>query len=151
MTNDQETTIDEANFNLPDELAANEALTQHEVPNEKAKLGVENCCVREFWAVVDSQGNLVRGRNVAYTKQIPGYPPGCYEVFFTGDVSNGVYVATIGKPGYGTEPTGQIGVAQRAAPGLYSPFTALKGVFVETFDSIGQRRPRGFHLIVHTH
>src|SRR4051794_4748854 len=69
--------------------------------------GVEHCCVREFWAVVETNGNLVRGRNVTYCKKIG---MGVYEVYFTGDVSNGVFNATIGRPGYATAPPGEITV-----------------------------------------
>jgi hypothetical protein len=110
--------------------------------------GVEHCCVREFWAVVETNGTLVRGRNVAACRKIPG-PPGIYEVHFTGNVSNGVFNATIGRPGISTEPPGEITVALRAGPGPFNPFTPNKGVWVQTWDSAGKPSDRAFHLMVH--
>jgi hypothetical protein len=112
--------------------------------------GVEHCCVREFWAVVETNGSLVRGRNVTYCRKIS---LGIYEVYFTGDVSNGVFNATIGRPGYATAPPGEITVALRASPGPYNPFTIsmTKGVWVQTWDSAGKPADREFHLMVHTH
>jgi hypothetical protein len=47
-------------------------------------VGIENCCVREFWAVIDTDGYMVRGRNVARTTHLG---TGVDEVFFTGEVS----------------------------------------------------------------
>jgi len=103
--------------------------------------------VRQFWAVVETSGDLVRGRNVSRCQKIG---TGIYEVFFTGDVSNGAFVATIGRPGIATEPTGQITVALRCCPGfgLYTPFDDNKGVWVQTWDSKGEPSDRSFHLIV---
>jgi hypothetical protein len=111
--------------------------------------GVERCCVRQFWAVVETSGELVRGRNVSRCQKID---TGIYEVFFTGDVSNGAFLATIGRPGIATEPTGQITVALRCCPGLglYTPFDDNKGVWVQTWDSHGEPSDRSFHLIVLT-
>jgi hypothetical protein len=112
--------------------------------------GIENCCVREFWAVIDRDATLVRGRNVVRTAHLG---TGIYEVFFTGEVSNGVFVATIGRPGVATEPTGEITVALRWGPGggAYTPFDDNKGVWVQTFDSAGKPSDRSFHLLVLTH
>ena len=75
---------------------------------------------------------------------------GIYEVFFTGDVSNGAFVATIGRPGIATEPPGEITVALRCCPGTnpWTPFADNKGVWVQTFDSNGVPSDRSFHLIV---
>jgi hypothetical protein len=77
---------------------------------------------------------------------------GIYEVFFTGEVSNGAFVATIGRPGIATEPTGEITVALRCCPSLnpWTPFSDNKGVWVQTFDSAGNPADRSFHLIVLT-
>jgi hypothetical protein len=113
--------------------------------------GVEKCCVREFWAVIERDGTLVRGRNVLRTAKLPG--TGIYEVFFTGEVSNGVFVATIGRPGIATEPTGEITVALRCCPGsgAFQPFDDNKGVWIQTFDSTGKPSDRSFHLLVLTH
>jgi hypothetical protein len=70
-----------------------------------------------------------------------------YEVVFTGDVSNGVYVATIGRPGIATEPAGMVSVALRCC--LDTPETN-KGVWVDTHDPNGTPSDRAFHLVVHT-
>lgn len=111
--------------------------------------GVEGCCVREFWAVIESDGSLVRGRNVLRTAQLG---TGIYEVFFTGEVSNGAFVATIGRPGIFTEPPGEITVALRCCPGSnpWTPFADNKGVWIQTFDSAGVPADRSFHLVVLT-
>src|SRR5438128_1499751 len=77
---------------------------------DPTKFGVEGCCPREFWAVIESDGSLARGRNVVRTVRLA---PGQYAVVFTADVSKGAYVATLGPSGIGTAPTGQIGVATR--------------------------------------
>jgi hypothetical protein len=109
--------------------------------------GVERCCVREFWAVIERDASLVRGRNVLRTEKLD---EGIYEVFFTGDVSNAAFVATIGRPGIATEPPGEITVALRCCPGAnpWTPFADNKGVWVQTFDSNGRPSDRSFHLIV---
>jgi hypothetical protein len=72
--------------------------------------------------------------------------PGQYEVVFTDDVSHGVYVATIGRPGIATEPAGEIGVALRCC---LPTAEANKGVWVDTHDSNGAYADRAFHLVVH--
>lgn len=111
--------------------------------------GVQNCCVREFWAVIERDASLVRGRNVLRTRKLG---VGIYEVFFTGEVSNGAFVATIGRPGISTEPPGFITVALRCCPGLglFEPFEDNKGVWIQTFDTTGKPSDRSFHLIVLT-
>lgn len=111
--------------------------------------GVQNCCVREFWAVIERDASLVRGRNVLRTAKLG---TGIYEVFFTGEVSNGAFVATIGRPGIATEPPGDITVALRCCPGLgaFHPFDDNKGVWIQTFDPTGKPADRSFHLIVLT-
>ncbi|HKH47213.1 MAG TPA: hypothetical protein VKM72_21365 [Thermoanaerobaculia bacterium] len=106
--------------------------------------GNEHCCVAQYWAVVETNGTLVRGHNVWRVTRLA---QGIYEVVFTGDVSAGAYVATIGRPGIFTEPTGQIGVALRFS--LTGP-EANKGVWVQTHDSSGQFSDRAFHLLVTT-
>lgn len=106
--------------------------------------GAEGCCVREFWAVVERDGKLIRGRNVWRVAKLG---TGIYEVVFTGDVSNGVYNATIGRPGIFTEPPGMVSVALRCC--LNSPETN-KGVWIDTHDENGGLSDRAFHLIVLT-
>jgi hypothetical protein len=146
----KKTETNEANFNAPDERAAAAARKGVAAPKDKddgSIYGVENCCTREFWAVIERDGTLVRGRNVLRTRRLT---TGQYEVYFTGDVSNGVYVATIGRPGIATEPTGQIGVALRCCPSTFLPFEINKGVWVDTHDTNGAYSDRAFHLIVLT-
>ena len=130
-------------LNVPDgkPVPAKKALS----PAPPEAFGNEGCCVREFWAVVERDGTLIRGRNVWRVKKLPG--KGLYEVIFTGDVSNGVYTATIGRPGISTEPCGLIGVALRCC--LSSPETN-KGVWVNTHNHKCERSDRAFHLVVHT-
>jgi len=103
-----------------------------------------HCCVHNFWAVVETDGTLVRGRNVVRSKRLA---EGQYEVVFTEDVSRGVYVATIGRPGIATEPAGEIGVALRCC---LTGGEVNKGVWVDTHDSDGSNSDRAFHLIVMT-
>src|SRR4051812_19453933 len=101
--------------------------------------------LRAFWAVVETGGPLVRGRSGA---RVPRVEAGNYEVVFTSDVSEGVYVATMGRPGIATEPAGTIGVALRCC--LEGP-EENKGVWVDTHDLDGSFADRAFHLIVHVH
>ena len=107
-------------LNAPSDAAASAAVAPRVgeaavPPTPDPRWGVENCCVREFWAVIERDGSLVRGRNVLRTGKLG---TGIYEVFFTGEVSNGAFVATIGRPGIATEPPGSITVALRCCPGL---------------------------------
>ena len=142
-------------LNAPSETAAKAAIKPTTgaaavPPTPDPRWGVEHCCVREFWAVIERDASLVRGRNVSRTAKLG---TGIYEVFFTGDVSNGAFVATIGRPGIATEPTGEITVALRCCPGFgaFAPFDDNKGVWIQTFDSTGKPADRSFHLIVLTH
>ena len=131
--------------NAPHAQAAEEALALHKgMPDDPAKYGVEGCCYRTFWAVVETDGTFVRGRNVA---RVAHLAPGQYEIVFTSDVSEGVYVASIGRPGIATEPAGEIGVALRCC---LTGHETNKGVWVDTHDSNGADADRAFHLIVHT-
>ncbi len=131
--------------NAPHAQAAEEALALHKgMPDDPGKYGVEGCCYRTFWAVVETDGTFVRGRNVA---RVAHLAPGQYEIVFTSDVSEGVYVASIGRPGIATEPAGEIGVALRCC---LTGHETNKGVWVDTHDSNGAYADRAFHLIVHT-
>lgn len=143
-----DTKMHDPNVNAPDEKAAVAARVIRPAPKDDgSKYGVEGCCVREYWAVVETDGSLVRGRSVLRTKKVG---TGQYEVYFTGDVTQGVFVATIGRPGIATEPSGQIGVALRCCPSTYLPFEINKGVWIDTHDSNGNYADRAFHLIVMT-
>jgi hypothetical protein len=131
-------------LNAPSQEEAKRALAPAEA-KDPSLYGVEKCCVHHFWAVIERDGSLVRGRNVARTAQVG---VGQYEVYFTGDVSDGVYVATIGRPGIATEPPGTIGVALRCCPTTVEETN--KGVWVDTHDVNGADSDRAFHLVVHT-
>ena len=126
--------------NAPDEGAHKAALV---APPKPQVTTVTHCCVREYWAVVETNGTLVRGRNVT---RVAHLATGEYEVIFTDDVSQGVYVATIGRPGIATEPAGEIGVALRCC---LTGAEVNHGVWVDTHDSSGASRDRAFHLVVH--
>jgi hypothetical protein len=142
MAKEQSRTVPQANPNSPDEGAAKAALRRR--PARPLVTRPEHCCVHHYWAVVERDGTLVRGRNVVRTARLN---QGMYEVVFTGDVTNGVYVATIGRPGIATEPAGEIGVALRCC---LPPAEDGKGVWVDTHDSNGGYSDRAFHLVVHT-
>jgi hypothetical protein len=58
-----------------------------------------------------------------------------------------VYVASIGRPGIATEPSGQIGVALRCC---LTGAEANHGVWIDTHDSGGANSDRAFHLVVMT-
>jgi hypothetical protein len=98
------------------------------------------CCVSEFWAVVETDGSLVRGRNVTQAQKLA---TGTYEVLFTHNLSDGVFVATLGRPGIFTEPPGEITLALRAG-------SNDRGIWINTFNSNGQLEDRAFHLLVLT-
>lgn len=128
--------------NTPSESAAKLALRAAAPAPEEVALTYECCCVRHYWAVVERDGSLVRGNNVLRSRRLG---EGQYEVVFNGDVSHGAYVATIGRPGIATEPSGEIGVALRCC---LNPPEADKGVWVNTANPDGKSSDRSFHLIV---
>lgn len=129
--------------NAPPGASADKAITAPATGTPES-FGAESCCVREFWAVVEANGTLIRGRNVWRVAKLA---TGIYEVIFTGDVSNGVYNATIGRPGIFTEPPGFITVALRYS--VTSP-EIDKGVWVDTRAPNGTFSDRAFHLSVLT-
>jgi hypothetical protein len=106
--------------------------------------GNEHCCIAQYWAVLETDGSLVRGHNVWRVARLG---TGVYEVFFTNDVSAGVFVATVGRPGIFTEPPSEITLALRAS-GPGPEFN--KGVWIQTFNSSGLPADRAFHLLVTT-
>lgn len=126
------------NFNAPDEKTAKEALTFS--PAAKPVITrPEHCCISTYWAVIERNGSIVRGRNVASAQRLA---TGQYEVIFTANVTGGVYQATIGRPGIATEPTGEICVAAR--------FNQPNGVWIDTHDSSGAFSDRAFHVMAFT-
>jgi hypothetical protein len=125
------------NLNAPDPKAKAPALA----PAGPVITKPQHCCVHTYWAVIERNGTIVRGRNVVSAQKFTN-PPGCYEVIFSGDVSNGVYQATLGRPFNGTEPTGEITVAARAGN--------VNGVWIDTHDSSGAFSDRAFHVMAFT-
>ncbi len=127
-------------LNVPDAKAAAAATVP---PSKPTVTRADRCCVHHYWAVVETNGTLVRGRNVLRSKRLA---TGQYEVVFIDDVSQGVYVAAIGRPGIATEPAGEIGVALRCC---LTGAEANHGVWIDTHDSNGAYADRAFHLVVH--
>jgi hypothetical protein len=90
------------------------------------------------FAVVGSNGTLVRGFQVVSSTRLG---LGWYQVVFNHDLTGSAFVATLGLTGsLYTSPPGEIAVVGRT--GLPS------GVFVQTFNSAGERADRSFHLAV---
>uniref|UniRef100_B8HR20 Secreted protein n=1 Tax=Cyanothece sp. (strain PCC 7425 / ATCC 29141) TaxID=395961 RepID=B8HR20_CYAP4 len=92
----------------------------------------------ERFAVVSSTGTLARSVGVVSAAKLTG--TGNYQVIFNRNVTECVYEATIGNPGTGVAPAGQITVASRAGN--------VNGVFIKTYDSAGRASDRPFHLYV---
>jgi hypothetical protein len=96
----------------------------------------------KLWAVVESDGTLVRGSGAVSSGHAGGGAgSGFYEVIFNTNVRACAYVATIGNTGSAGNPVpGEIGVVGRA--------TNVNGVFVATVNSAGAQADRSFHLAV---
>ncbi|HEX4295138.1 MAG TPA: hypothetical protein VHZ29_13475 [Rhizomicrobium sp.] len=89
------------------------------------------------FAVVDKDGNLIRGRNAIAATRLNA---GIYEVDFSGSVKKCVFTASTGLPIDGSNVAGFVTVAGRGSND--------DGVYVQTFDATGVSSDRGFHLIV---
>jgi hypothetical protein len=135
MATDKKITAN-APLNAPSEQALKVAFG---VPAAPAITKPQNCCVHTFWAVIERNGTIVRGRNVVSAQRLA---TGQYEVIFTADMRQGTYQATIGRQSIGTEPTGEICVAQRAGNN--------NGVWIDTHDSSGNFSDRAFHVVAFT-
>lgn len=91
-----------------------------------------------LFAVATQAGVLSRGDEAVAVNKLA---LGQYEVIFSRRVNNCAYSATIGKPKQSnTANAGFTTVVGRAGN--------TKGVFIETFDTSGSSRDRGFQLIV---
>src|SRR5207244_10914434 len=107
-------------------------------PPVASKAKPESVGPRELFAVVDRDGTLRRGLHAASSQALD---VGVYEVIFNRDVRRGVYVATLGGPGFEGIPTGgSISVVGRA--------TDPRGVLVYVTDLSGSQLAIGFHLLV---
>jgi hypothetical protein len=89
------------------------------------------------WAVVQPNGALTRGTNVANTGRAA---PGIYGVVFGGNVAACTYQATIGLSMPGGPPPGEASVA----PLNGNP----NAVLVRTYNSAGAPLDLPFHLLV---
>jgi hypothetical protein len=95
-------------------------------------------CACTLTAAVEAFGVLDRGIGAV---SVQHNPPGGYQVTFDRDVTQAVYVATIGMPGRIVPmPPGEITVMGGPAPDAVSVFT---------HSSTGVRSDLGFHLAVH--
>jgi hypothetical protein len=119
----------------------NQTATPNDPADEAAPAGTTQARpARDFYAVVDSDGTLARGRGAVSAERF-AEGSGQYEVIFDRAVRNCAYVATIGISGsLGLSRPGEITVAAR--------FENNRGVFVSTHNSTGVLRDRGFHLQV---
>ena len=106
-------------------------------PTEGTAAAGEDDCACTLWAVVDAGGNLIRGLGAVASSRSSA---GVYEVLFNRNVTYCAYVATIGLPGQGNPPPGEISVASSPKP---------NGVRVDTANSAGAPADRPFHLAVH--
>jgi len=93
----------------------------------------------DLWAVVNSDGVLIRGKGQA------GDPAsrtgvGVYDAIFNRDVRGCSYQATLGGVGTGGPPRGQVSVTSH--PG------SVNGVRVRTEDDAGTPADKSFHLAV---
>jgi hypothetical protein len=90
------------------------------------------------FAVVDKDGDLIRGRNASTAEHLN---TGIYEVDFSSSVKKCVYTATTGLPGSeGSNVAGFVTVAGRGSN--------EDGVYVTTFNAKGMATDIGFHLNV---
>jgi hypothetical protein len=95
---------------------------------------------KDFYAVVSSDGTLVRGRGAVSVERVN---VGAYHVVFFRKIRTCAWVATVGSPGTpvsGAEPGGQVSVAAISG--------TPQGIEVITFDNQGRWEDRGFHLQV---
>jgi hypothetical protein len=89
------------------------------------------------WAVVDSDGTLVRKLNAVAATRLS---QGNYLVEFNSKLNRCAFTATIGHPGTGTAPAGFITTAS---------FNGIpRAVYVQTQDTTGAIADRPFHLEV---
>jgi hypothetical protein len=93
-----------------------------------------------LWAQVNGTGGVLgRNSNAVSASDLGSVGNGSYEVIFNRDISNCVYMGTIGGPDNQTSP-GEISVARR--------FQQPNGVFVSTSSSAGAGADRSFYVAV---
>jgi hypothetical protein len=111
---------------------------------EKGLKGETGAAATTLWAVVESNGTLVRhGTGAIESKEVGS--AGTYEVVFNQNVSQCAYTATLGSTTDGAAPAGDIGVASRAE-GIFK--AKLDAVYIQTYNSSGTTTAEPFHLAV---
>jgi hypothetical protein len=109
--------------------------------NESRLRSVHSAKGLKFWAVVDSDGDFMRGHGLVDAGDKAVHTsPGNYHVIFKRDVRNCSYQATIGSPGTALPDRGQIIVA--AHPNIQN------AVRVRTADGMSNVADRAFQLAV---
>jgi hypothetical protein len=93
-----------------------------------------------LWAVVNNDGLLVRGRGQAAGDPVGRTNTGIYHVIFNRDVRGCAYLATLGNPGTGGPPAGEVSVASHPAN--------VNAVRVRTANPNGAVADRPFQLAV---
>lgn len=93
---------------------------------------------RDLFAVVGRDGKLERGHHAVSAKRLGA---GIYEVTFSRDVRRGVYLATVGGPGFA-------GVPLAATAAVMGRATTPRGVLVYTTNLTSDPIDCGFHLLV---
>lgn len=95
----------------------------------------------DFWAVVNGNGVLVRGRGLVAGDPAARTGEGIYHVVFNRDVRGCGYIATVGSPTVdAVPPGGQVHVASHP--------TNVNGVRVRTANDAGANLDRPFHIAV---
>lgn len=94
-----------------------------------------------YWAVVNGNGVLVRGKGLAAGDPAARTGEGIYHVIFNRDVRGCAYLATVGSPTVdAVPPNGQVHVASHP--------TNVNAVRVRTTNDAGVALNRSFHLAV---
>lgn len=93
--------------------------------------------VTRLWAVVNASGSLARGAGTTSAGRLGA---GVYEVVFGQNVTNCVFVASIGDSAEGTGLSGAAMTSRRAGN--------ANAVRVETRNLAGAAADRAFHLVV---
>jgi hypothetical protein len=94
----------------------------------------------DMWAVVNSNGILVRGKGQGAGDPASRTGVGVYDAVFNRDVRGCSYQATLGGVGTGGPPRGQVSVTSHPAN--------VNGVRVRTEDDAGAPADKSFHLAV---
>jgi hypothetical protein len=103
----------------------------------QSELGGTSANGLRLWAVIDTDGSLVRGDGVSSSTRAS---TGAYHIVFTRNVRSCAYLATIGRTGAEVAEPGEIGTG-----GL--PET-VRGIWVRTRDSGGDLSDRSFHVAI---